>query len=166
MNNWPHQRDVKTFYGNPDTNGDGVADRAWEDAYLVKVFPPFGMVLAWDTSQRVTSIRVHKKCADSLSRVLAQLALRFPTQALIDAARINLFGGSYSFRMKRGGTTLSMHSYACAIDLDPANNGMGEKWRGDGSMIHPLVIAAFKDWVSDVRYYRARQIVRDRETQR
>jgi hypothetical protein len=128
MSNWPKQSECNNFYGNPDPRSDGVPSRMWEDENLTRIKPPWRMVLAWDKSNAVSSIRIHKKCAESLSRVLSIIWKNYGEhQTNIEAGGLHLYGGAYNFRMKRGGSTLSMHSYGCAIDLDPEHNGFGAK---------------------------------------
>lgn len=52
------------------------------------------------------------------------------TLALLDAGGCRLFGGSFVHRAVRGTTnTLSPHSWAAAIDWDPARNPMGQPLR-------------------------------------
>lgn len=128
MNVWPHQStaEMSAFYGNPDTDHNGVPDRAWEDLHLVGIVPPYAMYLAWAPAQPVKTIRVNRKCSDSLSRVLAAIKAHYGTAEAIAAARVDLYGGCYNFRLKRGGSTLSNHSWGSAIDLDPAHNGFGD----------------------------------------
>jgi len=148
---WPRQdaASLNAFYGNPDTNHDGVADRAWEDANLTRLAPAYRMALAWDKTKQVSAIRVHKKCAASLDRILHGILAHYGTQEAIEAARMHLFGGCYAFRMKRGGSTLSNHSWASAIDLDPERNGFGVRWRPDAGMMPEAVVALFaaEGWV-------------------
>lgn len=144
---WPLQRDCAIFYGNPDANGDGVPDRAWEDANLVTINPRWPMWLAWDIKVPVRSIRVHRKCSESLGRILDALASHYVTTEQIEQAGLHLYGGAYNFRLMRGSTKLSMHSYGCAIDLDPAHNQLGKSWRA--GMIPKEVVNAFEHegWV-------------------
>lgn len=127
-NPWPKQdaANMNAFYGNPDTNHDGVPDRAWEDSNIVGVVPPYRMVLAWATTQPVKAIRIHKKCAPSLTRILNAILAHYGSQSAIEAAGMHLYGGAYNFRLKRGGSTLSNHSWGSAIDLDPSNNAFGD----------------------------------------
>lgn len=126
MNTWPNQSDCATFYGNPDPRHEGVPFRLWENENIIKIMPPWRMVLAWSPKDQVKSLRIHKKCANSLSTVLQDIFDAYErSQAKIEAAGLHLYGGAYNFRLKRGGTTLSMHSYGCAIDLDPEHNGFG-----------------------------------------
>jgi hypothetical protein len=143
MTIWPLQRDCSEFYGDPDRNDDGTPDRRWEDANIVRIDAPWQMVLAWDTSKTVRKIPIHKKCADAFVRVFAAIKTALPTETEIRQARLHLYGGAYNFRTMRGSNQLSMHSYGCAIDLDPEGNPLGRPW-GPG-MIDPRVVGAFKN---------------------
>ena len=142
-NSWPLQSQCDTFYGNPRGSG-GHADPSWEAANLVRVKVPFLMTYA---GQPVSSVKIHRKCADSLSRVLtAILVSANHNQKLLDAWGASIFGGSYNFRLMRNSTHLSMHSYGCAIDLDPANHPM----KMFSKPFVPQVVKAFTDegWVN------------------
>jgi hypothetical protein len=55
---------------------------------------------------------------------------------------MHLFGGAYNFRVMRGGSSLSMHAYGCAVDFDPARNGFGS--RNPYLAKCPAVLEAFK----------------------
>lgn len=138
MTNWPTQAQAKQFYGNPDVNGDGRPDPNWERDNLTRVSPPYPMVLAWDTDVSVKSIWAHKLIAASLTRCLTNIMKHYGSQKEVTKARMHLYGGCYNFRLMRGGTHLSMHSYGCAIDLDPENNPLGKTW-GPGMMPHEVV---------------------------
>jgi hypothetical protein len=107
------------------------------------------MVAAWAPSQRISKIRVHKKCADSLTRVLQAILDRYGSQAAVERARMHLYGGCYNFRLMRGGSKLSIHSWGAAIDLDPERNGLGVTWRDNAGMMPMPVVEAFaaEDWV-------------------
>lgn len=124
MPTWPLQRDCAKFYGNPAT-ANGNASAKWEKENLTLI--PCPWELRYD-GKPVKGIRIHKKCADSLSRVLARIWERCgKSQAEIDRIGMSVYGGSYNFRKVRGGASLSMHAYGCAVDFDPARNGLGNK---------------------------------------
>lgn len=144
MLDWPAQKDAARFYGNPDPHGTGEPDRHWEDANLVRITPPWQMVLAWDVSKPVKQIRIHKLCAESLQWVLGTIyAHAGATQEAIEKLRLHLYGGSYSFRLMRGGHMLSMHSYGCAIDLDPERNGLGHTYYPHTDMMAGIATESF-----------------------
>jgi len=135
MNTWPKQSECLSFYGNP-------RDPKFESHDLVSVPFPWLAVTSW-SGERVKGALVHKKCAASLERIFALLWLAAKqSQDTINEWGLNKFGGGYVFRQMRGGKSLSMHSYGCAVDFDPARNAMGD----DTPHLKdcPLVLAAFK----------------------
>lgn len=84
---------------------------------------PFPMRIAWDTSKVVNRMQVHKSAAVSLIKIFKEL-LEVYGYAKIKELGIDLFGGCYNFRQMRGGSEWSVHSWALAIDLDPAKNAL------------------------------------------
>lgn len=143
---WPRQdaASMNAFFGNPDADHNGVVDPAWEAANIVSIAPPYRMALAWAPAQPVKGIRVHRKAAESLQRVLSAVLAHYGSQAAIEAARMHLYGGAFNFRLKRGGHTLSNHSWGSAIDLDPERNGFGVRWQDGRGMMPTPVIEAFR----------------------
>lgn len=145
MNHWPTQdrNAMIAFYGDPDPDKDGRPNRAWEDANIAHVVPPFPMVLAWDTAALVKTISIHKKCAPSLTRVLTVI---WQTMAPKDREifEISHYGGGYNFRPMRGSEKLSMHAYGAAIDLSPAINRLGREYASAPRMMPQTVIKAFE----------------------
>jgi hypothetical protein len=151
MTQWPKQSECDAFYGNP-RGRNGLASATWEAANLVKVTVPWRMVAAWDANIPIKSIRVHKRCAESLARILGRINCESAySQALLADWGMDKFGGGYNYRLMRGGSRLSMHSYGCAVDFDPARNGMGDKTPHFANC--PEVLAAFKsegwEWGGD-----------------
>lgn len=120
---WPLQKDCTKFYGNPRGSG-GKANPQWEAENLVLVKCPWTLRFE---GKFVSGIRIHKKCADSLKRVLAAIwEACGRSQAEIDRIGMSKYGGSYNFRSMRGSNSLSMHSYGIAVDFDPSRNGLGD----------------------------------------
>lgn len=141
---WPKQSECNEFYGNPH-DGNGRPSAQWEAENLVRIAPPFTMYYNTKPIQRVT---IHKKCAPSLQKILANLwEFAKHDQSVIDNSGVSIYGGCYNFRRMRSGFRLSMHAYACAIDLDPARNG----WKDPTPRFlqFPWVVDAFEDegWV-------------------
>ena len=122
MNPWPTQAQADAYYGNP-RGRNGCASRVWEMLNLTTVTPPFKMRFA---GENVKQIRIHRKCAASLSRVFDAIwKAAEMRQDKIDEWGVSDFGGSYNFRVMRGSSHLSMHAYGCAIDLAPERFPMG-----------------------------------------
>lgn len=107
---WPHQNDVRAFYGDVGTN-------------QVLLDLPYPMLLAWDKRRTIKRISLNRRCAESAGRAFEKIAGTY-TDAERRALGINLFGGSLNVRQMRGGTRYSMHSWGIAIDFDPERNGL------------------------------------------
>ena len=84
---------------------------------------PYPMRIAWDTKVVVNKLTCHKLIADKLVLVFKEILDTYGL-AKIQSLGIDLFGGCYNFRKMRGGNEWSIHSWAAAIDLDPARNGL------------------------------------------
>ena len=114
-NPWPNpdQRSLKKFYGEP---GD--------ESNLVMIDFPYPMYYG---GKHVTRTRVHKKCADSLLKVLNNIKDLFPHYPQVQD-EANDYGGIFNFRNKRGGTSYSLHAWGAAIDLDADDNTFRDSW--------------------------------------
>lgn len=140
---FPKQSNVDAFYGNP-RGKNGQPSAKWERQNLVIVKSPWRMVLAWDVTARVSGVRIHRNCAESLARVLAAIWIASgKNQATIEKWGMHLLGGGYNFRLMRGSNQLSMHSWGCAVDFNPAENGLGDSTPAFAKI--PQVLKAFAD---------------------
>ena len=93
------------------------------------------MRLAWDKSQSVSHIGCHAKVAPSVGRVFQKVHAHYG-DAELKRLRLDLFGGCFANRKKRGGSTWSTHAWAVALDFDPERNQL--KWGRDrASLDHP-----------------------------
>lgn len=133
---WPKsdQASLRAFYGEP---GD--------ESQLTSITFPFPMFYE---GKLVKSTRVHKKCAESLLRVLTAIGKSHGNDAgIMEEAQD--YGGVFNFRLKRGGTSYSLHAYGAAIDLDADDNTFKEHWPMQADM--PLeIMEAFarEGWIS------------------
>lgn len=124
-NNWPTQAQADAFYGDP-RGKNGNVNPHWYETNMVWVDVPWKLYYSGKAIK--SRINVHKKVAGSLSRVLADIWNKAGhSQAQIDAWGMSDFSGSFNYRVKRGGRSLSMHAYGCAIDFDADSNGFGDK---------------------------------------
>lgn len=149
---WPKQSECREFYGNPVNKRDPskVAPQ-WEAQNLVVVASPWRMVTSWrdekGVRRPVKGVRVHRKCAESLARVFAAIwQASGQDQAKIEQWGCHLLGGGFTYRAKRGGSSLSMHAYGCAIDLDPDRNGMGDTTPNFANIREVLNAFASEGW--------------------
>jgi D-alanyl-D-alanine carboxypeptidase len=140
MNNWPHQSDVDAFYGDP-RGANGEASVKWESQNLARVPAPWKLITSWDF-RPVSAIRIHKKCEPSLIKVLDTIwNAAGQRESKIKEWGMHLYAGAYNFRLMRGGTKLSMHSWACAVDFDSARNAFGDTTPNFATI--PAVLDAF-----------------------
>jgi hypothetical protein len=103
-------------YGNPAESGT---------PYLTKINLPYPMILSWDRSTKVTTIRCHKLIAENLTKVFEDILVEYGLQR-IQQLGIDLYGGCFNYRKMRGGNDWSRHSWGVAIDLDPERNLLKE----------------------------------------
>jgi hypothetical protein len=149
---WPSQSaaGMNQFYGNPDADHSFTPDSRWEAANIIKIVPPYALRYPVDDKNfiPVKSIRVHKKCADSLSRILTRIGTEIPADK-IKYHELDVYGGCYNFRAMRGSSRLSIHSWGAAIDLSHRINGWKKKYRPGTNMMPMEVVKIFEaeGWV-------------------
>jgi hypothetical protein len=132
---WPHEDTsaLDAFYGDPRGH-DGRESPAWAAQNLVKWVPPYPLFYSDDKHSPLLHLWVHKKCLAAFNaafkEVLTVLGIEY-----IKAHRLNICGGTFCFRVQRGGSRLSVHAYGCAIDMDPGHNPFPHKWAPGSGMI-------------------------------
>ncbi len=128
---------------------DHTLDPRWQKDFLTLVALPFPLPLSWGKSRTVTVMLSHKLLAE----VLADVFNRLQSGGLQE--KITSFGGCFSFRPQRTGTTkLSAHSWGIAIDLNPETNAQGTVGNMDPGVIKIFRDAGFEwggDWQGRVR---------------
>ena len=135
-NPWPlsSRSSVEKFYGKP---GD--------ESNLISFDFPFP---TYYDGKRVYTGRCHKKVKDSLVRVLTEIGTLYgKKEEIMEEAQD--YCGIFNFRPKRGGTSLSLHSWGIAIDLDADDNSFRDSWPVKADM--PLEIMecfAREGWTS------------------
>ena len=87
---------------------------------LVKVKPPYPLFYG---GKPVSVIRCHPKIADAIKNAL-QKTLNHYGSAKIKELRLDVYDGCHNYRQKRGGTSLSVHSWGCAFDFDRTHNDL------------------------------------------
>lgn len=135
-NPWPKSdaASLRAFYGAPGDKSN-----------LVTITFPYPMLY---DGRSVKTTRCHKKVAPSLLRILTAIGTRYHgTRDIMEEAED--YGGVFNFRLKRGGTTYSLHAYGAAIDLDADDNTFRDSWPMQADM--PLeIMEAFarEGWVA------------------
>jgi peptidoglycan hydrolase-like protein with peptidoglycan-binding domain len=135
-NVWPLEReaDLNAFYGKPGKN-------------LVLLDLPYPMKLSWDPATVVTRTQCNAKVKDSLAKVLGKVRRQYGLAGIAEL-RLDLYGGGFNLRDKRGGSTLSMHSWGIAFDFDPDRNKL--QWgRGRAAFAKPEYEPWWRAWESE-----------------
>jgi hypothetical protein len=137
MSDWPHQdiASLDAFYGDP-TGHNGEASPAWEYQNLALWTPPYPMFYSDGKRTPLQHLRVHKKCLSTFETAFTEVLQHYGHDQ-IEALLLNISGGTYCYRLERGGSQLSVHSWGCAIDMDPGHNPFPTRWRRDAGMIDP-----------------------------
>jgi hypothetical protein len=111
------------YYGSPGDEGN-----------LVRFKMPYPMRLYTRSAPaNLTSHRCHRKVKDSLEAVLKDLLDSFGLPWITENG-LDVYGGCYNFRKKRGGNSYSKHAWGVAIDLNPAENGLHDHWPTKANM--------------------------------
>lgn len=115
---WPREIELTRFFG----------EAGGPQCSAGKVNLPFTMKIAWNKSQKITRFSCHEKVVDSADRIYRRIASAY-SPSDISRLGFDLFGGCFNFRKKRGGSSLSVHSWGVAIDHDPNRNQL--RWGRD-----------------------------------
>lgn len=136
---WPLQSQCLAFYGDPRRPN-------WLQANTIDVPCPWPLHIG---NIALSHILIHKKCAESLTRVLGNIwEATGKSLGTIHKLRYDVYDGSYNLRNIRGSASaLSMHAFAAAIDWDAADNAQHAQrhlFRDDS-----LLVVKFKEegWI-------------------
>lgn len=141
---WPNETVAALceFYGDP-RGRNGKSNPAWESANLVDWVPPYPMYYSWALHDQIKSMHIHKRALPAFDaafkEVLAVLGYEY-----IVAHHLNITGGAFCFRVERGGSRLSVHSWAAAIDMDPQHNPFPHKWIANMGFLDLQFVAILK----------------------
>ena len=108
------QKEIKDYFGEPGDN-------------QVRLYLPYPMKLSW-ADKKINSFYCHTKVAGSLFRIFKATLDAYGHEKIIELG-LDIWGGCFNVRKKRGGDNYSLHSYGIAVDLDPENNQL--RWRSD-----------------------------------
>lgn len=131
---WPSEAQMGRVFGQPG-NPKCTAG---------KVQLPIPFKLAWDLDERISRFSCHELVAAPLERIFLR-AVEHYGEADFRRLGLDLFGGCYSPRTKRGGSSWSTHAYGIAYDVDPERNQL--KWGRDKAQLARLEYEAFWGFV-------------------
>jgi hypothetical protein len=108
-----------TRAGAPNVFGAAMSEVCTQGRVLL----PFQFKLAWDLDKTITSFVCHKLVAAHKTYVF-QEAARHYGEARFRELRLDRWAGTYAPRKVRGGTSISIHAYGVATDVDSEHNGL------------------------------------------
>jgi hypothetical protein len=126
---FPHEdvASLNNFYGDPrGANGD--VDAKWFKANTVKWTPPYPLYYSDGLKTPLKTLYLHKKVVSVYTEAFTEVKQHF-SESDIEKYRLNISGGTFCYRLMRGGDRLSVHSWAIAIDIDPGHNPFPSSWR-------------------------------------
>ena len=113
MNTWPLQSECLKLFGNPSTS-------KFERTHIVRVRTPYKL---WMGDLEIKRIAMNKICAESILNILEQIQYYYNNDySAMERAGVTDFGGAWNVRTMRGSSSLSMHAYGLAIDLNADRN--------------------------------------------
>lgn len=134
LQKWPTYANLEEFYGEPGTG-------------LIRLQLPFQLRLSWELGTKQGTWRVHEKTAESLLRVLDNIAQAYTPEQRYKYG-IDITGGCYAPRVMRGGAKLSTHAYGIAWDWDPVRNPL--RWgRDKASLARPEFVPFWDAWTAE-----------------
>lgn len=122
---WLTTNELIEKYGQPNPEG----------TYLKRIRLPYTMRISWEKNTIVSTMLCHYEIADKLLNVFEEI-LEWYGYKGVKELNLDVFGGCFAYRKKRGGSSWSDHAWGLAIDLDPDNNGLKTKWK-DASFSRP-----------------------------
>lgn len=112
--------EIRELYGDPRPfiRDDGTVSPIWE-ARMTLVSMPTPLPLGWDPTRFASRVRVNVAIAEEVENTFRDLEH--------EGAWILLktYDGGYTFRLSRGGSHLSMHSFGGALDFNARWNKLG-----------------------------------------
>ena len=132
---FPHEDVIKLneFYGDPRGKNGEVSSK-WFKENLVKWTPPYPLYYSDGKNTPLKTLYLHKKVVDVFTAAFTEVKEHF-TPEQIKELRLNISGGTFCYRLMRGGNKLSVHSWAVAIDMDPGHNPFPAHWK-EGMINH------------------------------
>jgi hypothetical protein len=131
---WPKETesDLIAFYGEPG------------EQHLTVFQAPYPLKASWDKRIIIQRVRCHEKVKESLETILNNVLDHYGHDK-INELHLNVYGGSYSYRKKRGGSSWSTHAWGIAMDFDPDNNQL--RWGRDKALFaQPEYDAWWRFW--------------------
>ena len=108
------------FYGTPSSD-PGYLDWFSFPHPEIRLYSRVGANLKNYTGDSRLDHRTHKMLAVRLTNALGEIYRTLGPEEFVKQGW-HVYGGSHNYRPKVGGSSLSTHAWACAVDMNPAEN--------------------------------------------
>ncbi len=127
---WPHEdvAALNAFYGDP-RGRNGKVNPIWFAKNTCLWHPPYPLFYSGDPREPMEHLEVHVKAKDAFDTAFKDVLATLGHDYIV-AHRLNVTGGLFCYRLERGGSRLSVHSWAIAIDIDPQHNPFPHPYSG------------------------------------
>jgi len=116
---------ISAVYGSPSASPNYLAWFSFPHP-KTRLYSRGGASLKDYTGDSRLDHRTHRLLADRLTNALAEIyAVLGPEQ--FEKEGWHVYGGSHNFRPKVGGSSLSTHAWAAAVDMNPAENVFAQR---------------------------------------
>ena len=127
----PHERDVAAYYGPADPKGRNVSDGGTLEWFRfpvddIRLYSRHGDHLKDRGGDGRDDHRCHKSIVVNLENALLAVYHGLGKERFY-AEGWHVFSGCWYYRQKKLGSSLSMHAYALAIDLNDSENPLHSK---------------------------------------
>jgi hypothetical protein len=116
---------MTAIYGAPSESADSLAWFSFPHPGT-RLYSRDGAALRSYVGDSRLDHRTHRLLADRLTNALAEIyAVLGPEQ--FEKEGWHVYGGSHNYRPKVGGSSLSTHAWAAAVDMNPAENVFAQR---------------------------------------
>ena len=138
---WPMENTeaLNAFFGDP-RGRNGRESSLWYSQQTDFWTPPYPIFYSDGNHTPLRRLRIHRKCIPIFDAAFKDV-LQTLGQDYITKHRLDISGGTFCYRLERGGSRLSVHSWAIAIDMDPGHNPFPKKWVDGKGMIDQKFVA-------------------------
>lgn len=116
-NNWPKTADLGKQFGKIELDRCGLPTERFIRRSLIRMAVPFALRPASEPEFLIRFVLVNRNCRDSLSRIMASIALLYEGSEVIANESINIFGGSFIPPSYRLDGDFVAHQWGAAINL-------------------------------------------------
>ena len=146
--------EIVALYGNPGGVRRQRCRQGWWKKNIVMAKLPFPLRASWDRSIIIRRQPFHRLVAPAALDALEAIAAQVPPEYL-RVCDLDVTGGVYCHRPKRGSGELSTHAWGIAIDICPHLGPMGGPDLIPAFIAEAFVERGFQQLAHDAMHFQA-----------